>query len=150
MLVDLISRAACFDPARGCWGAFVTVVTRNAARSILAHRTGVIAVSAEIETFADDTHVQAETACAMKLDTMALLHRLPPSLLPILMGVGKEGGVTDAQRASGMPAASFYRALRQLRLRRSPAGSHLSPTSTTAALWLLTGETSHVQSLRRL
>jgi hypothetical protein len=38
------------------------------------------------------------------------------------MGVAKEGGVTDAQRASGMPAASFYRALRQLRLRLIAGG----------------------------
>jgi hypothetical protein len=63
----------------------------------------------------------------VKLDKAALLHRLPPSLLPILIGVAKEGGITDAQRASGIPAASFYRALRQLRLRLIAAG--LAPQS---------------------
>jgi DNA-directed RNA polymerase specialized sigma24 family protein len=127
MLVDLISRAARFDPARGCWGAFVTVVTRNAARSILARHAGVTVVDAGIETLADDTLVHADRAWAVKLDTAALLQRLPPSLLPILIGVAKEGGVTDAQRASGMPAASFYRALRQLRLRLIAGG--LAPQS---------------------
>jgi hypothetical protein len=127
MLVDLISRAARFDPARGSWGAFATIVTRNAARSILARHAGVTVLDAGIETLADDTLVHADKACAVKLDTAALLHRLPPPLLPILMGVAEEGGVTDAQRASGMPAATFYRALRQLRLRLIAGG--LAPQS---------------------
>jgi DNA-directed RNA polymerase specialized sigma24 family protein len=127
MLVDLMSRAARFDPARGSWGAFVTVVTRNVARGILARHAGVMVVDAGIETLADDTLVHADKACAVKLDTAALLQRLPPSLLPVLMRVAEEGGVTDAQRASGMPAASFYRALRQLRLRLIAGG--LAPQS---------------------
>jgi DNA-directed RNA polymerase specialized sigma24 family protein len=127
MLVDLISRATRFDPARGSWGAFTSIVTRNAARSILARHAGVTVVDAGIETLADDTLVHADKACAVKLDKAALLHRLPPSLLPILIGVAKEGGITDAQRASGIPAASFYRALRQLRLRLIAAG--LAPQS---------------------
>ena len=128
MLVDLISRAARFDPARGCWGAFVTIVTRNAARSILARHAGMMAAAAsDIEGLADNTQRNAEMVCAVKLDTAALLHRLPPSLLPVLISVAGEGGVTDAQRASGMPAASFYRALRQLRLRLIAGG--LAPQS---------------------
>jgi hypothetical protein len=43
------------------------------------------------------------------------------------MGVAEEGGVTDAQRTSGMSAATFYRALRQLRLRLIAGG--LAPQS---------------------
>lgn len=127
ILVDLISRAARFDPARGSWGAFVTVITRNAAHGMLARRACVTSFGAEIDTLTDDSHAEADNAYAWKLDTAALLHRLPPPLLPILMGVAVEGGVTDAQRASGMPAASFYRALRQLRLRLIAGG--LAPQS---------------------
>lgn len=127
ILVDLISRAARFDPALGCWGAFVTVVTRNAVRSMLARQASAMDVGADVETLADIAQGQAEAVSALKLDTAALLHRLPPSLLPVLIGVAEEGGVTDAQRASGMPAASFYRALRQLRLRLIAGG--LAPQS---------------------
>jgi len=128
ILVDLISRAGRFDPARGSWGAFVTVVTRNATRGMLARYTGMITVApAEVEVLGDIAQAHAETACAARIDTTALLQRLPASLLPVLMGVAAEGGVTDAQRASGMPAASFYRALRQLRLRLIAGG--LAPQS---------------------
>lgn len=127
ILVDLISRAARFDPARGSWGAFVTVLTRNAARTMLARHAGMMSFTAEIESLADAAHGHAETASTLKLDTAALLHRLPPSLLPVLVGMAEEGGVTDAQRASGIPAASYYRALRQLRLRLIAGG--LAPQS---------------------
>jgi DNA-directed RNA polymerase specialized sigma24 family protein len=127
ILVDLISRAARFDPARGCWGAFVTVVTRNAARGMPARHAGVMVAAADIDVIADNGDVHGETAYAVKLDTAALLQRLPPSLLPVLMCFAEEGGVSDAQRASGMPAASFYRALRQLRLRLIAGG--LAPHS---------------------
>jgi DNA-directed RNA polymerase specialized sigma24 family protein len=128
ILVDLISRAQRFDQARGSWGAFVTVVTRNAARGMLARHTGMITVAAaEVEALGDIAQGHAEAASAVRIDTTALLHRLPPSLLPVVMGVAEEGGVTDAQRASGIPAASFYRALRQLRLRLIAGG--LAPQS---------------------
>lgn len=128
ILVDLISRAGRFDPARGSWGAFVTVVTRNAARTMLARRAAMMTVAAaEVEALGDIAQGHAEAACAVRIDTAALLQRLPSSLLPVLVGVAEEGGVTDAQRASGMPAASFYRALRQLRLRLIAGG--LAPQS---------------------
>lgn len=128
ILVDLVSRTARFDPARGSWGAFVTVVTRNAARTMLARHTGMIAFApAEVEVLGDIAQAHAEAASAVRIDTTALLHRLPPSLLPVVMGVAEEGGITDAQRTSGMPAASFYRTLRQLRLRLIAAG--LAPQS---------------------
>lgn len=128
ILVDLISRAARFDPARGSWGAFVTVVTRNAARTMLDRRAGMITVvPAEVEALGDIAQGHAEAASAARIDTTALLQRLPASLLLVLVGVAEEGGVTDAQRASGMPAASFYRALRQLRLRLIAGG--LAPQS---------------------
>jgi hypothetical protein len=128
ILVDLVSRAVRFDPARGSWGAFATVVTRNAARTMLARRAGMITVApAEVEVLGDIAQGHAEAASAARIDTTALLHRLPPSLLPVLVSVAEEGGVTDAQRASGMPAASFYRALRQLRLRLIAGG--LAPQS---------------------
>jgi DNA-directed RNA polymerase specialized sigma24 family protein len=128
ILVDLITRAARFDPARGSWGAFVTVVTRNAAHGMLARRASMMTVAAaEVEALGDTAQGHAEAACAVRIDTAALLQRLPPSLLPVLTGVAEEGCITDAQRASGMPAASFYRALRQLRLRLIAGG--LAPQS---------------------
>lgn len=54
ILVDLISRAGRFDPARGSWGAFVTVVTLNRTRSMLARRAAMMTVAAvKVEDLVD-------------------------------------------------------------------------------------------------
>ncbi|WP_373504646.1 sigma factor [Aestuariivirga sp.] len=136
ILLDLISRADRFDPVRGSWGAFVTVVTRNAALTILqrhAHSVAITGCNDEVRP-AEQRHVEA--AAILAIDTMVVQQRLPASLQNILAHVAETGTVTDAQRRSGQPAASFYRGLRQLRLRLIAAG--LAPTRIT--------NTSHVAS----
>lgn len=129
ILLDLILRADRFDPARGSWGAFVTVVTRHAALTILQRhaRSVAIAVLVDKESLAQPRDVEA--AAILALDAKAAQQRLPAPLLNILAQVAETGTVTDAQRMSGQPAASFYRALRQLRLRLVAAG--LAPAHIT-------------------
>ena len=94
---------------------------------MLARRASMMTVAAaEVEALEiPPKDTRRRPGCPV--DTAALFRRLPPSLLPVLVVVAEEGGVTDAQRASGMPAASFYRALRQLRLRLIAGG--LAPQS---------------------
>lgn len=131
LLVDLIQRAHRFDAERGSWGAFVTVVTRHAALTLLAQHFRSAAIE---NTSADDLadpagHVEAATL--LSIDLNAERRRLPSSLGAMLDAIAEEGSVTGAQRAGNQPAASFYRALRQLRLRLIAAG--LKPSTVNVA-----------------
>ena len=131
LLVDLIQRAHRFDAERGSWGAFVTVVTRHAALTLLAQHLRSAAIeNTDADDIADPTgHVEAATL--LSIDVNAARRRLPPSLSEMLDAIAEEGCVTGAQRAGTQPAASFYRALRQLRLRLIAAG--LKPTAVNVA-----------------
>lgn len=125
ILVDLISRANRFDPARGSWSAFVNVVTRNASLAILARPQQPVLAGYDVDELMLEPPGQGERAIVAMIDARMLQRRLPEPLRNILASVADTGSVTDAQRASGRSAASFYRALRQLRLRLIAAG--LSP-----------------------
>lgn len=132
ILLDLLQRAHRFDPVRGSWGGFVTVVTRHAALSLLARHirsAGIESIPAD--DLADPTgHV--ESATLLSIDVKSARRRLPPSLSEILEAIAEEGTVTGAQRAGKLPAASFYRALRQLRRRLIAAG--LKPPAVNVAV----------------
>ncbi|WP_161957180.1 sigma factor [Aestuariivirga litoralis] len=131
ILLDLLQRAHRFDAERGSWGAFVTVVTRHAALTLLAqHLRSAIIENTPTDDLADPrSHVEAATL--LSIDVKAARRRLPPSLSEILDAITEEGSVTGAQRAGTLPAASFYRALRQLRLRLIAAG--LKPSTVNVA-----------------
>ena len=106
-------------------------MTRHAALTLLARHLR----SAAIENIAADDladpagHVEAATL--LSIDVNSARRRLPPSLGEMLDAIAEEGSVTGAQRAGTQPAASFYRALRQLRLRLIAAG--LKPAAVNVA-----------------
>ena len=131
ILLDLLQRAHRFDAKRGSWGAFVTVVTRHAALTLLAQHLRSAAIeNIPTSNLADPTgHVEAATLLA--IDVNSARRRMPPSLKEMLDAIAEEGSVTGAHRAGTQPAASFYRALRQLRLRLIAAG--LKPTAVNVA-----------------
>lgn len=122
ILLDLVVRARRFDPERGSWGAFVTVVTRNAALTILARSVQPAPVNCDVDTLNLEPHGHAERSMATMMDARELLRRLPASLRNILVNLAETASVTDAQQASGQSPASFYRTLRQLRLRLIAGG----------------------------
>ncbi|MCA3573280.1 MAG: sigma-70 family RNA polymerase sigma factor [Aestuariivirga sp.] len=127
LLVDLISRADRFDPARGTWDAFVTVVTRHAALTLLArNRSSVVIETISPDDLADPAG-PTEAAALLSIDMKSARRRLPLSLCEVLDAIAEEGCVTGAQRIGTQPAATFYRALRQLRLRLIAGG--LAPQS---------------------
>jgi DNA-directed RNA polymerase specialized sigma24 family protein len=131
ILLDLLQRAHRFDPVRGSWGAFVTMVTRHAALTLLARHLRSVAIeNIDADDLADPVG-HREAATLLSIDMNAAHRRLPPSLCEMLDAIAEEGSVTGAQRAGTQPAASFYRALRQLRLRLIAAG--LRPTAVNAA-----------------
>ena len=122
ILVDFITRAGRFDPGRGSWGAFVTVVMRNASFNILAQRSLAVVRGCDVDELMLEPLGHHEQAVVTMIDARALQRRLPHSLRNILASIAETGSVTDVQRASGHSSASFYRALRQLRLRLIAAG----------------------------
>ena len=131
ILLDLLQRAHRFDPVRGSWGAFVTVVTRHAALTLLAgHPRSAAIENIDADDLADPAD-HAEAATLLAIDVKSARRRLPPSLCEMLDAIAEEGSVTGAQRVGTQPAASFYRALRQLRLRLIAAG--LKPTAVNVA-----------------
>ena len=133
IMLDLLQRAHQFDAERGSWGAFVTVVTRHAALTLLErHIRSAAIANISVEDLADPAgHVEAATL--LSIDVNAARRRLPPSLGEMLDAIAEEGSVTGARRAGTQPAASFYRALRQLRLRLIAAGLKPSAVNITAS-----------------
>lgn len=122
ILLDLIIRSHRFDPERGSWGAFVTVVMRNAALTILTRSSKSNAIDCNVDELMLEPYGHAEQSLATMIDAKALQRRLPAALKNVLAEVCKAGSVTGAQCARGQSPASFYRALRQLRLRFVAAG----------------------------
>ena len=122
ILLDLVARSHRFDPERGSWGAFVTVVTRNAALTILARSSLPLVADSDVDDLMLEPHGHAERAVVTMIDARTLQHRLPSSLRDVLATLLETASVTDAQATSGQSPASFYRALRQLRLRLVAAG----------------------------
>ena len=131
ILLDLLQRAHRFDAARGSWGAFVTVVTRHAALTLLTRHMGSTAIERLSDDGLADPAGHAEAGTLLAISVNATRRRLPPALGEILDAIAEEGSVTGAQRAGAQPAASFYRALRQLRLRLIAAG--LRPAAANVA-----------------
>lgn len=132
LLLDLIQRAHRFDADRGSWGAFVTVVTRHAALTLLAQHLRSAAIENSSADDLADPNGHFEAATLLAIDVKSARRRLPSSLGAMLDAIAEEGSVTGAQRAGNQPAASFYRALRQLRLRLIAAG--LKPAAVNVAV----------------
>jgi DNA-directed RNA polymerase specialized sigma24 family protein len=122
ILLDLITRSSRFDAERGSWGAFVTVVTRNAALTILARSSRPVAPDCDVDDLMLEPHWNAERSLVTMIDARTLQRRLPASLRDVLVTLLEAASVTDAQAKSGQSPASFYRAVRQLRLRLVAAG----------------------------
>lgn len=133
ILLDLIQRAHRFEADRGSWGAFVTVVTRHAALTLLARHLRNSAIEQLPAVNLADPAGHVEAATLLSIDMNAARRRLPPPLCEMLDAIAEEGSVTGAQRAGTQPAASFYRALRQLRLRLIAAGVKPSAVTMTAS-----------------
>lgn len=131
ILLDLLQRAHRFDPVRGSWGAFVTVVTRHAALSLLERHIRSVGIENTSADYIADPAGHVEATTLLSIDMNSARRRLPPSLGEMLDAIAEEGSVTGAQRGGAQPAASFYRALRQLRLRLIAAG--LRPAAANAA-----------------
>lgn len=131
ILLHIVARSNGFDPQRGSWPAFVHVVSRHVAldlnRTMRKQRAG--------EASAMDQHSCCDLAAGLhlRLDLQKALKRLPTEAQRIVGLIANASSVTDAQQCSALPPASFYRALRDLRLRLIAAGVRPSVRNRLAA-----------------
>jgi DNA-directed RNA polymerase specialized sigma24 family protein len=134
ILLDLVTRADRFNAARGSWPAFVCVVTRHAAAEIArSHSCAAALVSLLPHDLVDDRH--RVSAADLAIDLKRAIEHLPRHLQNLVALIAETGSLTRAQRASAISPATFYRALRDLRLRFIAAGlatAARAPTFTTA------------------
>lgn len=123
ILVDLIARADRFEPVRGSWPAFVRVVTEHAASRIARNegrRAAYFSPLADQDEPIDDR--QRPGSNDLAIDFAREIERLPRSLRGLVDLIAETGTVAGARRASPLSPASFFRALRELRLRLLAAG----------------------------
>lgn len=116
-----------YDRDRGAQSTFLKVVTRSAIgdhrRSSRSHTA-----SEGPEALPDDVAAPGDPeADLLQRITLALvLATLPPQQLQIVALIAEWGSVAEAQRASAQPLCTFYRQLRELRMRLRLAG--ITPT----------------------
>jgi RNA polymerase sigma-70 factor (ECF subfamily) len=129
MLLAMLQRSSSFDPARGAWSTFVGLVARHvvADQARRARRQSEpVFVAIDLDSFPNGSSA-TQLDCADEDMALALLRvadELPRQPQCILRHLGAEGDVPGAQQASGMPSATFYRAVADLRCWLRAAGLH--------------------------
>lgn len=120
IMVALLQRCAHYDPRKGAWSTFVTLIARHAvADRARAERSTSVPCFVEIDlddlpagcSATQQDHVDPD----LPLDLDRTATELPTQPQALLRLIGKSGEVADAQRASGQPCASFYRGVADLR-----------------------------------
>jgi DNA-directed RNA polymerase specialized sigma24 family protein len=119
ILLALVARSPRFQAERGNWPAFASIVARHAAADLARERRR----SARFEQLGPE-HESAilEISPDLAIDFRAALARLPHERRSLVNRIAEAGGITQAQRHGDQSPASFYRALRDLRLRLTAAG----------------------------
>jgi len=146
LLLDLINRISAFDPERGSLGAFAGTVTAHKsvgiARKIRCDRRlfGAVPVSIDDpersgirETISDDGGLgsllggSSDAHASMDLATdVARAVSVLPGALRDLCALLQSQTPTAACKASGLSRATFYRRLREIRLRFLVEGVRLA------------------------
>jgi DNA-directed RNA polymerase specialized sigma24 family protein len=127
ILLAMLERAHRFDPAIAPWAAFATRLARHAAADWLRAEQRRRAVTVPIEDLADALGAMDASATDGGTDVRTaietFLRDVPRSARITLLLIAAAGGdVAAAQRASGLPPSSFYRALAALRFWLHAAG----------------------------
>jgi DNA-directed RNA polymerase specialized sigma24 family protein len=128
ILLAVLERARRFDPATAPWAAFVTLLARHAAADWLrAERqrqsVGTVSIDEMIDADAVCDAPAVDGGADLRAALEAFLCDAPPSACTTLLLIAAaRGDVAAAQRASGLPPSSFYRALAALRFWLHAAG----------------------------
>lgn len=121
----LLERRRYFEPSRGPWIAFAHRVARQAAQSAADEIGAERRRQAEPldDDIADLGHSESVVSPMSGEINLALsLERVLAGLSEeeravCLLALGEDGDLAEAQRRSGLPTSTFYRILREIRLR---------------------------------
>lgn len=121
ILVAILTRSGRHDARRGLWSTFVGLIARNAAADLVRthqSRPGVEPLDAAEHEFTDPSTPDP----VLTADLRQALLGLPPPHRRLVALIAETGSLADAQRASTMSPATFYRRVHDLRLRLLMAG----------------------------
>ncbi len=116
ILVAILTRSGRHDAHRGRWSTFVGLIARNAIADVArAYRsiTGIEPLDLAEHDLADPGTVDP----GLNADLRQALLCLPSPHRRLVGLIAETGSLADAQRASTMSPASFYRRVHDLRLR---------------------------------
>lgn len=127
ILLAVLLRGHHYDARRGAQSTFLKIVTQTAvADHRRAARSSALfaAAGSQPEDIAPPGDPEGEVL--LRIALAAALAALPPTLLQVVSLIAECGSAAEAQRASAQPLCTFYRRLREVRMRLRLAG--LAPT----------------------
>lgn len=128
ILLAVLARAHGYDPQRGAQSTFLKVVTKAAvvdhARAVRTRMLSDLAASPLDDIAAPE---DPEDRLLQRIALASVLAELSPSHLRIITLIAECGSAAEAHRASEQPLCTFYRQLRELRMRLRLAGLSVTP-----------------------
>lgn len=136
ILLTLLERGGRFDPTRGSWDAFVTLVSRRAVIDRMrAERSGsrpaIVPVDLEVFPHGASATQQDHADSSITLDLARVADDLPQQSRRLMALLSIADDVSDAQKRAPQSRASFFRNLRDLRCWLRCAGLRPSAHSRT-------------------
>jgi DNA-directed RNA polymerase specialized sigma24 family protein len=128
ILLAVLARADRYDAQRGAQSTFLKIVTHAAVvdhtRAARTRMLSDLAPSTPEDIAAPE---DPEERLLQRIALARVLAELPPSHLRIVRLIAECGSAAEAHRASDQPLRTFYRQLRELRMRLRLAGLSVTP-----------------------
>lgn len=128
ILLAVLARAHGYDAQRGAQSTFLKVVTKAAvvdhARAVRSRMLSDLASPPLNDVAAPE---DPEERLLQRIALASVLAELSPSHLRIITLIAECGSAAEAHRASDQPLCTFYRQLRELRMRLRLAGLSVTP-----------------------
>jgi hypothetical protein len=126
LLLDLLTRSHGYDERRSAWRTFTWTVMRNASARIAQHHANSSPATLPLALAMDVPAAAADVdAVHVAIDFRRAARTLSPDLHRVAEDIAHADSISDAQRASSLSKATFYRALSDLRLNLLAAGASL-------------------------
>ena len=128
ILLAVLARAHRYDAQRGAQSTFLKIVSQAAvvdhARAARTRPLSDLVSSVPEDVAAPE---DPEERLLQRIALAGVIAELPPSLLRIVVLIAECGSAAEAHRASNQPLCTFYRQLRELRMRLRLAGLSVTP-----------------------
>jgi DNA-directed RNA polymerase specialized sigma24 family protein len=128
ILLAILLRSHHYDRDRGAQSTFLKIVTRSAITDHQRSTRGRMP-GERTEALLDETAAPGdpEADLLQRISLSLVLASLPPPLLRVVALIAEWGSAAEAYRASGQPLCTFYRQLREVRMRLRLAGLSVTP-----------------------